>query len=304
MMMKAILRYTVVSFLPWFWISCEDEISPELEQAQPVLVVDAWLNNKPETQIIKLSETQSYFDSSLPTGISGAQVEIVDDEGRIYPFQEIAGSGNYELVSTGSEVFGEVGRAYELTIRVGEDEFKAVSIMKRVPQIDSITFTFEEKNAFQEDSYIAEFWATDIKGPNDNYWIKGYKNGVLLNRPSEITLAYDAGFSAGGNFDGVTFITPIRSAINPFDIGDNDLVKSPYLPMDSVYVEIHSITLEAFNFMAQVVVQTDRPGGFSELFATPLSNVSTNIINVTGDKKVVGFFCTSAVSSAGKRLRI
>ncbi len=302
--MKTILRYTSVLLLPWLWMSCEDEISPDLELAQPVLVVDAWLTNKPETQIIKLTETQSYFDNSMPNGVSGALVEIVDDEGRIYPFEEIAGSGNYRLVSTGSEVFGAIGRAYELTIRLGEDEFKAVSSMNRVPPIDSVTFTFEEKNSFQEDSYIAEFWATDFNGPNDNYWIKGYKNGVLLNRPSEITIAYDAGFSAGGNFDGITFIPPIRNAINPFELGDNNLIKSPYLPRDSVYVEIHSITLEAFNFMAQVVVQTDRPGGFSELFATPLSNVSTNIINVSGDKTVVGFFCTSAVSAEGKRLRI
>lgn len=56
--------------------------------------------------------------------------------------------------------------------------------------------------------------------------------------------------------------------------------------------------------MSEVKIQTDRPGGFSELFASPLSNVSTNIVNVSGNRKVLGFFNTSAVSSAGKRLRI
>ncbi len=286
-------------------LGCENEIAPELEPAEPVVVIDAWLNNKPEEQIIKITETQPYFDNQAPRGISGAQVEVVDEFGQIYPFAEKAGEkGTYALVSTGSDVFGDVGRSYELTVRYDGNVFQAVSTMRRVPVIDSITFTFEEKNAFREDSYIAEFWATDLKGPDDNYWIKAYKNGVLLNRPSEINLAYDAGFSAGGNFDGVTFITPIRNEINPFDVGDDNLVKSPYLPRDSVYVEIHSITLEAFNFMSQVVIQTDRPGGFSELFATPLSNVSTNITAVAGNKKVVGFFNTAAVSAAGKRLRI
>jgi cobyrinic acid a,c-diamide synthase len=72
---------------------------------------------------------------------------------------------------------------------------------------------------------------------------------------------------------------------------------------DSVYVEIHSITPEAFNFLNQVVIQIDRPGGFSELFAAPLANVSTNISNMNSNgKPVVGFFCVSAVSTAGKRL--
>lgn len=288
------------------WLAaCENVISPELEEAEPVLVVDAWLNNKPEEQIIRLTRTQPYFENRLPVGVSSAQIEIVDDLGKIYPFEERGlGDGSYRLVSFGSEVFGEEGRSYELTIQVDGETFKAFSTMKRVPEIDSVTFTFEEKNAFQEDSYIAEFWATDLEGRNDNYWIKAYKNGVLLNRPDEITLAYDAGFSAGGNFDGVTFITPIRRSINPFELDDNDLALSPYKPLDSVYVEIHSITLQAFNFMNEVAIQTDRPGGFAELFATPLSNVSTNITNMSGNRKVLGFFCTSSVSSAGKRLRI
>ncbi|MGE0588466.1 MAG: DUF4249 domain-containing protein [Cyclobacteriaceae bacterium] len=303
--MKYLIRYTfLVLVLPM--LSCEDEISPELESADPVLVVDAWLNNKDEDQIIKLTESQPYFDNTMPMGVSGAQIVVVDDQGKIYPFTEDdVVQGQYNLVGISAGVFGEVGRSFELTIQIGEDEFKAFSTMSRVPPIDSITFTFEEETAFQEESYIAEFWAVDPKGEDDRYWIKGFKNSVLLNRPSEINLAYDAGFSASGNFDGVPFIAPIRTEINPFEIDDDtNLVKSPYLPMDSVYVEIHSITLEAFNFMNQVVVQTDRPGGFSELFATPLANVSTNIVVTKGNRKVVGFFNTAAVSAAGKRLRI
>ncbi|HNP96928.1 MAG TPA: DUF4249 domain-containing protein [Cyclobacteriaceae bacterium] len=303
--MKYLIRYSfVIVVLPF--LSCEDEISPELESADPVLVVDAWLNNKDEDQIIRLTETQPYFDNTPPTGVSGAQVVVVDDQGKIYPFTESDEvPGQYNLVAISAGVFGEVGRSFELTIQIGADEFKAFSTMSRVPPIDSITFTFEEETAFQEESYIAEFWAVDPKGEDDRYWIKGFKNGVLLNRPSEINLAYDAGFSASGNFDGVPFIAPIRREINPFDVDDNtNLVKNPYKPLDSVYVEIHSITLEAFNFMNQVVIQTDRPGGFSELFATPLANVSTNIVVTKGNRKVVGFFNTAAVSAAGKRLRI
>ena len=124
-----------------------------------------------------------------------------------------------------------------------------------------------------------------------------------MNKPSEINLAYDAGFSAGGNFDGVSFITPIRQGINPFDQDDNDEIIPPYLPGDSVYVEIHSITLEAFNFMNEVAIQTNRPGGFSELFASPISNVSTNIFNANNSsRKALGFFNVAAVSGLGKRL--
>ena len=48
--------------------------------------------------------------------------------------------------------------------------------------------------------------------------------------------------------------------------------------------------------------QTDRPGGFAELFATPLSNVVTNIIPSNENEEVVGFFNVSAVSGNGKKL--
>jgi hypothetical protein len=30
--------------------SCEDVINPQLESAEPVLVIDAWINNLPDSQ--------------------------------------------------------------------------------------------------------------------------------------------------------------------------------------------------------------------------------------------------------------
>lgn len=283
--------------------SCEDEISPALEPADPILVVDAWLNNKPETQHIRLMVTQSYFDNTTPPPVSGATIAVSDDEGKVYNFSESATQGDYIWTPVSGESFGSIGRKYKLSINVNGEEYESYSSMGRVPVIDSLTLTFEEENAFQLDSYIAEFWSTESPGPNDTYWIKAWKNGVLLNKPNEINLAYDAGFSAGGNFDGVTFITPKRRGINSFETDDNTgKALSPYEPGDSVHVEIHSITLQAFNFMNEVIIQTDRPGGFSELFATPLSNVSTNIVNVTDkNKQVLGFFNTAAVSQIGRR---
>lgn len=281
--------------------SCEDEISPKLETADPVVVIDAWLNNKSGSQTIKITSTQSYFDNSLPPGISGANVVVTDDLGTDYVFTENPSvPGDYVWSPTGNEVFGNVGRLYTLSVQVGADSFVAVSKMNRVPVIDSLTFTFEEESSFLPESYLADFWSTDFDGPNDTYWIKAWKNGVLLNKPSELNLAYDAGFSAGGNFDGVTFITPIRQAINPFEQDANDEFLSPYLPGDSVHVEIHSISLEAFNFMSEVAIQTNRPGGFSELFASPISNVSTNIFS-TSSAPVLGFFNVAAVSGLGKK---
>ncbi|MEQ8423966.1 MAG: DUF4249 domain-containing protein [Cyclobacteriaceae bacterium] len=295
-----LLKSIPVILISGLTLSCEDIIDPNLENAEAVVVVDAWINNKSESQIIRLTTTQPYFESRTPVGVPNATVTITDDTGKGYLFNEdFFERGTYVWNPPSNEVLGEVGRQYLLTIQHNGETYQASSYMGRVPVIDSITFTFEEENSFQPDSYIADFWATDPKGKGDAYWIRATKNGEKLNRPREINLAFDAGFSAGGDFDGVTFITPIRRGVNPLDVDDNDQLLSPFQPGDVLAVEIHSITPEAFNFMNEVIIQTDRPGGFAELFAAPISNVSTNIFNVNTDgPKVLGFFNVAAVSSA------
>ncbi len=286
--------------------SCEDVINPNLEQANAELVVEAWLNNKPGDQVINLTRTQSYFDNTLPTGVTGAMVKVEDSEGEVMNFLEDSkNKGSYRWSpATPGEAFGVVGNGYKLSVVLGGETFESVSYMGRVPELDSISFRFEKSSAFlPENSYTSEFWARDLPGSGDTYWIRTYKNDTLLNKPSEISLAFDAGFSQGGNFDGVAFIPPIRSSINPSNEDKDGNALSPYLPGDSVYVEIHSITYATFTYLNEVVIQTDRPGGFGELFASPLSNVSTNIANVNPKgSKVVGFFNVAAVAGLGRKL--
>ena len=77
-------------------------------------------------------------------------------------------------------------------------------------------------------------------------------------------------------------------------------------PGDSVYVEVHSINNDSYTFLNEVAIQTNRPGGFAELFAQPLANVSSNILVADESSeatKVIGFFNISAVSSKGTKIR-
>jgi hypothetical protein len=283
--------------------ACETVVFPELPFAEPQLVVDAWVNNKEEPQIIKLSLTQPYFQNTLPPPVSGALVQINGSDGAVYVFTEAdTAAGTYVWVPSPGAPLGAMGVSYTLTVQAQGETYTATTYMGRVPPIDSITFLLQKGNQFIDDLYLAEFWAVDPPEPGDAYWIKTWKNGRLLNKPSEINLAYDAGFSRGSNFNGVNFIAPIRRGINPFDQDERGRFLSPYLPGDSVYVEIHSLSEASFDFLTLVVLQTDRPGGFSELFATPLSNVPTNIKNVNpSGKGALGFFNVAAVSGKGRR---
>jgi Domain of unknown function (DUF4249) len=285
--------------------SCETIIDPTLESAEPVLVVDAWLTNQSKKQTIKLSQTQPYFLKDTPAPVSSAVVIVKNEtDGRVFNFSEEGTSGNYFwLPSSPADSIGKARDEFSLFVSVGPDSYEAAASLGRVPKIDSITFTFEEASAFFPEYYSGEFWATDPVGPGDTYWIKAWRNDTLLLKPSEINIAFDAGFTEGGNIDGVTFITPIRQAISPFDTDDDDQLISPYKIGDSVYVEILSISKPAFVFLNEVKIQTDRPGGFGELFASPFSNVTTNIVNTNPNgKKAVGFFNVGTVKGLGKRL--
>ncbi len=283
--------------------SCEDKINPSLEPVVPILVVDAWINNKPEAQVVILNKTQPYFETVLPAGVTGAVVTVTDQSGKAFLFSEDDKSpGKYVWKPAAGEVFGTVGNHYRLGILVNGELFESSSTMGRVPPIDSISYDTEKRTGSDEMITRGQFWAVDPAGHGDAYFIRAYKNGILLNKPGEINVAYDAGFSAGGETDGVTFITPIRRGINSNDVDADGKFLSPIVAGDSMNVQIHSITLAAFNYLNEVAVQTDRPGGFQELFSKPLANVSTNIVNTSpSGSKVVGFFNVAAVSMAGKR---
>ena len=300
------MKYLLIGVtLAGLFTACEDKIDPKLESAAPILVVDAWVNNMAGAQTIILSQSQSYFDNTLPPGVKSASVTVTDDQGKVYTFAEDDKNPGYYLWKpSGSEVFGTVERKYKLQIVVNGETFISETRMGRVPPVDSVTFDKSKRIGSKDSIVRGEFWATDPQGPGDAYFIRSYKNGVLLNKPSEINIAFDAGFSAGGATDGVTFITPIRRGINPNDEDDDGLLLSPFGEGDSVNVQIHSISVAAFTYLNQVSIQTDRPGGFQELFARPLANVSTNISNVnTAGSKVLGFFNVASVSSGGKRYK-
>jgi len=292
--------------IPALW-SCEDVINVELPSSDPVVVIDAWLNNKPEVQTIRVMRTIPYFENSFLPGLNEASVQVQDLTDNVtYSFDRTEEDGAYIWQpDVDQPTFGKIGNEYLLTVQLAGGVYTAFSIMNRVPEIDSINYRFEEGNEFFPDSYFAGVYATDFVGPGDAYWIKAWKNGDYLNLPSEINLSFDAGGSPGAIVDGVQFIQPIRDGINPFDQDEDDNFLPPYEPGDSVYVEIHSLNSDSYQFLLEVAVQTDRPGGFAELFAQPLANVPSNIViadETPNATQAIGFFTVSAVSSAGRLL--
>ena len=298
-------RYYNILFV--FLFSCEDIINPDLPTNEPILVVDAWINNLEESQVIKLSKTQNYLDSNSPVPVVGATVFIYDENLTHFNFTEV---NDGEYIWTPDSVFkniGVEGTKFYLSVSYEGKNIFSESQLNRTSVIDSVNFV---RGQVPEDSYYAEFWSREKEGVGDAYWIKSYINGELQTGLQDIITCIDAGASSeGAVIDGIPFIPPIRRAVTKFENDDDGNLMSPFKKGDSLYVEIHSVTFEAFDFLNKTAIQINRPGGFSELFAVSLSNVPNNLIvtnisdgSIDPNYPVVGFFNVSSVHGMGNTL--
>ncbi|MEM8908712.1 MAG: DUF4249 domain-containing protein [Bacteroidota bacterium] len=290
-----------VLFLSLFG-ACQDVIDVDLEEGETEVVIDAWLNNLSTPQVIKLRQTSPYFSNVAAPIITGASVIVSDSDGNQFTFLDDDNNGNYVWTPNPGERFGEIGKSYDLAVRINELEYTASTIMNRVPAIDSITLEDREPELGRPEGIYAEFFSRDFEGPGDCYWIKTYKNGGFLNKPQEINIAYDAGFTAGSQIDGLIFIPPIREAMNRVPDSGDDAVDNNDLPPwaigDSINVELHSISEDAFFYMEQTREQLTL--GDAAIFAEPPANVPTNISCSDSNEKPQGFFNVAAVSTLGR----
>lgn len=281
--MKAIKTVLFILVVIGF-TSCEDVIQVKLDQGDPIITIDAFVNDMRSQQKVRLTFTNGYFSQTPNSAVTGATVKVKDlTSGLEYNFTD-NNDGNYVFNLNSTDTLGRVGHNYELTVTHSGNVFTSTSRMNRTAQVDSIISEFNEGGGFgdTDPGYDMSFLGFDIPGDTiDYYWIKSYRNGVFFNKGGDINICADGAFGNGA--DGFPFIPPIAQGITPFG--------EKFQKNDICRVEIHSINLPTYNFLTQVQTQTTNTG----LFATSPENVKTNIKSSSEKIKVVGWFCMSAV---------
>lgn len=267
--------------------SCETVIDASIASAPVQLAVDAWLTDQPGEQQIRLTQTTNYFDNATPAPALSASVTVGDNAGRLFKFTDPDNDGVYTWKPANARDttrIGVIGRTYGLNIYYQGDNYIAFTQMPRIPTIDSLTFTKEKITPIsKEEGYRAQFYATDLPGSQDYYYIRFYRNSKLQNRPQDIGLAYNGAFRGSADTDGLMFIRPIRRSINPEKL---------YALNDTVRVELRTLTVDGYLFWELIRAQLQNTG----LFATPPANVPSNIRNQkTGGQAAVGYFLVSPV---------
>lgn len=286
--------YIIISLLGLTMIlSCEDVIDVDLAEVDAQYVVDAWLHDMDDRlPEVRIGLSQPYFDSSFQESLENASVRITTGDNNIYSLIYNPDTRSYQFTDDELSVWRAepVGQTFALDIDVNDSQLTAQNEKFRVPDIDSILQELRTDDPFVDDGIFCNFFATDLEGVGDTYWVRTFKNGDYLNKPAEINITFDAGFSPGGEVDNLVFIQPIQELNNPVD---ENFAPIPYLPGDSIRVELHSISNSAFFFME--VLRDQLLNSSNGIFAEPLANTNGNISSSDGIE-VLGFFNVSSVS--------
>jgi hypothetical protein len=280
--------------------SCTDVIEVDLAPPTGQLNIDAWINDMPGPQTIKLRLTSGYLDNRPSPVALGATVTVTDEANRSYAFTDPDNNGDYVWQpATHNGQFGQVGRTYTLRVVYQGQTYLSTATMRATTRVDAISFELRAARLGRPEGYWAILRATDRPELDNAYWVRTYKNGGYLNEPGEINIAYDAG-RRGTSVNNQPFIPPIAEGINPGGAGPGS--EAPYSLGDSIRVEIWSIAPEAYDFLSQAQSEMTNGG----LLATIPANVEGNIRRVVdgaNTQPAVGFFSVSAVAASGTRLR-
>lgn len=264
--------------------SCEDPIQIKLDEGSKLVVIDAFVNDLRQNQVIRVTQNDSYFSGKNAPPITNAQVVLEDlTQATAYTFTYSNGSYIYPIGV--NDTIAKLNHRYKLRVTVNGVEYTSTTIVKRTAVIDSIQSIFDDGSSGFGDPqpfYLAYLWAKDkVDFSPDYYWVKTYRNDTLFGEAGELNLAIDGTNGTinpeeANNLDSLTFTPP-----------STFLGFKQYKKFDKVKVEIHSISKETYFFLTQAAAQIQNGG----LFATTPENVKTNIVTPAGQTvKGVGWF--------------
>ena len=287
--MRRLQLYTTAIVSLYAFTACEKVVDINLPAGDPIPYVDAWINDRPGPQEIKFLLAANYLDDAGPKAIEGAQVSVTDlTISKTYDFTWSNGAYKHDP-GVGNRI-GVVGHKYRLNITYNGEQYEANDQLMRVPPVDSIKIEFKEKETGSEEGYYATFFAEDLEGAMDFYWVRTYRNGVLNHNVQE-QVSIDGSFYENAS-DGFSFILPIREGITSEE--------KPYKKGETVKVLLRGTTRASYDFV-RLMNDAMSNGG---LFAKILANVPTNLNNKqAGSKnKIYGWFGASAESELSKTI--
>ncbi len=252
--------------------ACTKVINPDLNSADPRLVIEAELVGGRTSFEVKISRTGDYFGTSQPTPVTDATVTLTETGGSSFALAN-AGGGRYTLDSyTGKE-----GTSYTLTVETGGETYTAVSQMPVAVPLDSLTFKVKDQPPFGSlpaDSLDVYLHFKDPVGVGNYYRFRSTVNGVPHLEGDKLELIDDR------LVDGNQIQIPLW--VDSFEAND------------SVRVELISMDRAGYDYFNTLLLIVSDQGGGSAAPTNPTSNWSGGAL---------GHFSAVAVSEKTRVLR-
>jgi len=248
--------------------SCEKVIDIQLNDTEPVLVIEGNITDMDDTHYVYISKTVPFSAPSTQSPVEGALVHIIEQRPSISilddtmirsdrTFTEVQ-PGVYEL----RNYRGYSGRKYTLQVSVEGQQYTASSTMPENTPIDSIGTVTD--NIFGDEQKTVGVVYQDPPGVK-NY----YRYLVMVNgKPSNLVFAYNDKFNDG------------KQVQRNFYDDDLDLKTN-----DAVMVEQQCIDAAVYKYFNGI--QSNNPGAAAP--ANPVSNFSNGAL---------GYFSAHTVSRA------
>lgn len=252
--------------------ACTDTVKINLPSTIPVLAVDGWITDQSMPDTVFLYKTQNYFNSNPNPAVSGAQLRLDGDNGQTENLIE-AQPGKYVI----SKLRAQKGVTYSLSINYLNQQFNASTLCARSsPRIDSIRFLYLEKGLRVDTTGLyTVLYGQELPGLGDHVRFILYRNGKPANRAADLNILDD-------KFIDGKYLEKLQV-----------LQRSPFKRGDTVQLQAWSLSLESYDFYADLRTQLNNGGIFSK---TPV-NVRTNIVNSnTNGSQATGYFGSSLVT--------
>jgi len=237
-------RYFIyIGFLFLFATSCEEPL--EYVDTTDRLLIDAQITNRINASYVRITQLNSFPDTSSAQGISGAWVEVKDEYGRTEVLNESDTPGLYRF----STLRGRKEFTYFLTIRYAGNEYTSVA---RMPEASR---QFELVSVKKDDYYQVGFVFRGATTLAPHYRLELYMPGRWRKDFYELRL-----------------YTPY--------LPSNSLFNQLFAEGTIVWVDISSLSEEAFQyFEALYVILTNPP---EDLYSRPFYFPEGNIKGAEG----------------------
>lgn len=166
--MQSLISVLLLFFASLFFISCEKVIDVNVRDADKKLVIEGVLTDQQGDCLVKISRTKALSSTNEAEVVTGAIVQIKDGDGALVQLAETT-AGTYR-----SDLVGQPGGSYELTVKVEGQVYSAVSQMPASIPIDSVYVSVMDMMGEQQ--YVTHIVFTDPIEPGNAYRFVQYEN--------------------------------------------------------------------------------------------------------------------------------